>query len=149
MGSAVALESKDFVSGAGFTAVLLLVGVLVRQFVPWRKLRVDAEAQLRTDLLERVSRLENALDTERANRERERVKHEAERRLDRHRLNNVTTCFDALLLLIEMDPARAQEAVKRVKEMRAAQMIAEAEEKAIIMAAELNQHTAPGVTEDE
>src|SRR5438045_233335 len=48
---------------------------------------------------------------------RERIeKLEAERASDRHRLNDVTTCLDALLLLLEMAPERAAEHVQRIKE---------------------------------
>lgn len=60
---------------------------------------------------------------------------EAERAVDRHRLNNVTMCLDALLLLLETAPEKAAEHVARIKEMRAAQMRAEAAEKGAIHAA--------------
>lgn len=128
----MALEAGDILSGAGLAAAFVFLGVLVRQFVPWRKVRLDADMQLRSDLLERVTKLEKQL-------EQERIRHDAERRADRHQLNNVTTCFDALLLLIEMEPSRAKEAVQKVKEMRSAQMIAEAQERATIMAAQIRE----------
>lgn len=107
-----------------------LLGILVRQIVPWQKQKDDAEAHLRNDLLRRVEKLERTLD-------RERLRHNAERALDRHRLNNVTQCFDAMLLLIEMNPDKASEVVQKIKDMRATQMLAEAEEKAKIRAAEI------------
>jgi hypothetical protein len=111
-------------------AVLALLGVIVRQFVPYRKQAQDAEAKLRDDLIRRVERLERQID-------RERTKHEAERALGRHELKNINQCFDALLLLIEMAPERAAESVAKIKEMRARQVEAEAKEKAIIRAAEI------------
>jgi hypothetical protein len=96
----------------------------------WRR-QVSADEQtLRADLLRRVERLEQTLD-------RERLRHNAERALDRHRLNNITQCFDAMLMLIETTPERASEIVTKIKEMRAVQMKAEAQEKAIIRAAEI------------
>lgn len=115
---------------ASFAALLGLLGVVVRQYVPLRKTNLDADQKLREDLLQRVEKLEAQL-------ERQQVRHSAERALDRHRLNNVTQCFDALLLLIETAPEKAAEAVVKIKEMRKAQLIAEAEEKAIIRAADI------------
>src|SRR5213075_1160299 len=92
---------------AAVTAVVGIIGVLLRQVGPWRKHAADVEERLRLDLIRRVERLERTLETERAI-------HKAERSLDRHRLNNVTQCFDALLLLIEMAPERAAEAVQKI-----------------------------------
>jgi hypothetical protein len=111
-------------------AAIGIVGLLIRQIMPWRR-QVSADEQtLRADLLRRVERLEQTLD-------RERLRHNAERALDRHRLNNITQCFDAMLMLIETTPERASEIVTKIKEMRAVQMKAEAQEKAIIRAAEI------------
>lgn len=117
-------------TGGIWVAALSFLGLLIRHIGPWKKQVSDAEDHIRTDLIRRVERLERTLDTERAI-------HKAERSLDRHRLNNVTQCFDALLLLIEMAPERATEAVQKIKEMRAAQLKAEAGEKAMIRAAEI------------
>ena len=80
---------------------------------------------------------------------RERLeKLEAERAVDRHRLNNVTACLDALLMLLETAPEKAAEHVKRIKELRAAQMQAEAEEKGQIMAASILRTRANGHDEE-
>jgi hypothetical protein len=113
-----------------WTAVLMLVGIVIRQIGPWRKQTIEAEQRLRDDLLGRVTRLEQV-------RDRERRRHEAERALDRHRLNNVTQCFDALLLLIEAAPEKASDTVARIKEMRATQLKAESLEKAAIHAVDI------------
>lgn len=115
---------------AALIAILTLLGVIARQIVPWKRSTLDAEAVFRADLINRVTRLEKTLD-------RERSRHNAEISLDRHRLNNVTQCFDALLLLIEMAPDKAMESVQRIKAMRSEQLKREAEEKAIIRAAEI------------
>jgi hypothetical protein len=117
-------------NSAFVVAAISLLGLLIRQIGPWRRQADEVAAALRADLLHRVEKLERTLD-------RERLRHNAERALDRHRLNNVTQCFDALLLLIEMNPEKATEVVGKIKEMRARQILAEAEEKAIIRAAEI------------
>lgn len=130
MPSAIPFLSSQWTMVGVWIAALSLVGMLIRQAVPWKKVSSDSDAHLRADLIRRVEKLERML-------ERERARHNAERSIDRHRLNNVTQCFDALLLLIETAPERATEAVQKIKAMREAQQIAEAEEKAIIRAAEI------------
>lgn len=123
--------SSQWTAAGIWLAALSFLGLLIRQVVPWKKITTESEAHFRAELLERVEKLERTL-------ERERTRHEAERGLDRHRLNNVTQCFDALLLLIKANPDKAAEAVAMIEEMRAKQLIAEAQEKAIIRAAELS-----------
>lgn len=124
-------SSLQQVTAAGvIVAALSLFGLLIRQIGPWRRQITEVEEHLRSDLLRRVGRLERTL-------ERERARHNAERSLDRHRLNNITQCFDALLLLIKANPENASEAVALIEELRAKQVAAETEEKAIIRAAEI------------
>lgn len=123
-------EPSSWTAAGVWVAALSFIGLLIRQIGPWKREQAAVETRLRTDLIRRVERLERTLDSERAI-------HKAERSLDRHRLNNVTQCFDALLLLIEMAPERASEAVAKIKDMRAAQLVAESEEKALIRAAEI------------
>lgn len=113
-----------------WAAILGVVGIFLRQIVPWRKQTSDAEARLRDALIARVEKLESKL-------ERLTARHAAERALGNHMLQNITACFDATLLMLEMNPQRAPEIVTKIKEMRAAQMVAEAQEKAIIRAAEI------------
>ena len=133
------------VTAAGVVvAAISLLGLLVRQINPWRKQTADSEQKFRDDLIKREAALverEAALSERVAKLEksmgRQQQRHNAERALDRHRLNNVTQCFDALLLLLKANPEKAAEAVVLIEEMRAKQMRAEAEEKAIIRAAEI------------
>lgn len=148
---------------AGVWALVIgLIGLVLRNIGPWRKQISDmeeklrselhgdietlretiksereahlaqsqAEALLRTDLVERLHRLETQAN-------RQQLRHNAERALDRHRLNNINACFDSFLMLIRANPEKAAESVKLIEEMRARQIMAEAEEKAIIRAAEI------------
>lgn len=117
-----------------WAAFFVTLGVLIRQMVPWRKARLEADQRLREDLISRVQRLEHQL-------ERQQTRHNAERAFDRTTLSNVTQCFDAMLLLIELAPEKAAETAIRIRDMRAAQMKAEAELKAIITAAEIEADT--------
>lgn len=117
--------------------LLVFAGYIVRQFVPWRKITIAADEKLRNDLLVRVGVLEDKLERKERQRIRAHNRHVAERAVDRHVLNNITQCFDAMLMLIEIAPDKTPEIVAQVKAMRAAQMLAEAQEKALIYAAEI------------
>ena len=154
---------REVWSSAGWgVALVALVTMLLRQIGPWRKQISESEHNIRTELHEQIrefkddmqrERLEHATEMRAFNRERDemgdrlymmekkfarqQIRHNAERALDRHRLNNINTCFDALLLLLKANPDKSTEAVKLVEEMRATQLLAEAEEKAIIRAAEI------------
>jgi hypothetical protein len=111
------------------TMNLLIGGVLVaivKSRPALKKLANEREANL---LAERAAEME-------AMRKR-MAKLEAERAVDRHKLNNVTQCLDALIMMIEMDPEKAKEAATRVKAMRESQMKTEALEKAAVHRAEI------------
>lgn len=125
-------------ASALIVAALSLLGLLIRQIGPWRKQVIDEEAKFRAALVATNAALTERIDKVERLLRRERVRHNAERAVDRHRLNNITACFDATLMMLEMNPDRAAEVVAKIKEMRASQMIAEAEEKAIIRAAEIS-----------
>lgn len=150
-------------SAAGWgVALVTFMGLLIRQIGPWRKQISDAEEGIRKELHEQIGafkqeiqkeRLEHATEMRAFNLERDemgdrlaamekqlarqQIRHNAERALDRHRLNNITACFDGLLMLLKANPDKSAEAVKMIEEMRARQVLAEAEEKAIIRAAEI------------
>jgi hypothetical protein len=120
-------------------AALTLIGIAVRQLVPWKKQGSDAEAQFRDALIRRVENLEAKI-------ERQEARHRAEQGLSNHKLRNMTACFDAMLLMLEMTPDRGPEIVTKIKQMRADQMKAEAREAAIIRAADMTNGES---TEDE
>jgi hypothetical protein len=115
----------------GFWIVLVgFLGAVARQVVPYKKQANDAEGKLRDALLERVGRLEQRLD-------KQQVRHDAEKRLLTHKLRNMTANFDSMLMMLEMNPERGPEIVAKIKDQRARQMLAEAQESAIIYAEEL------------
>lgn len=120
-------------------------GILVLLIVAFMKMRpvmaglaakreatlLDARAADNADLRERVVKLEERLDSE-------RVRHEAERAVDRHRINNLTQCLDALLMLLEAAPEKAAEHVAKIRSMRDKQAHRETQEKATIQAAAIS-----------
>jgi hypothetical protein len=81
-----------------------------------------------------VNQLKQRVETLETASERERVLCDARLAVQRHRINNLSSNFDALLLLIEMAPEKAAEMVAKIKERRAAQEQAEAVEKAALAA---------------
>lgn len=105
----------------GWCLLVVVILALIRVSPVLKKIAAAREENL---LKERAADME-------AMRERIAVL-EAERAVDRHRINNVTQCLDALLLLIESSPEKAAQHVKKIKEMRARQLEAEAVEKATI-----------------
>lgn len=81
-----------------------------------------------------VGQLKARVESLEAASDRERVLCDAKLAVQRHRINNLSGNFDALLLLIEMAPEKAAEMVAKIKERRAAQEQSEAIEKATLAA---------------
>lgn len=95
---------------------------------------VDASLRAKMALGDRrVSRIEKL----EAKIDEQRVSYEAEIGILRHELNNVTTAFEALLMMIEAKPEAAAEHVARIRAMRAQQKTDTAVEKATIRAARI------------
>lgn len=107
-----------------------ILTLIIKQIGPWRKQTTEAEQRLREELERRVEKLEKAL-------EHKDAIHAAERALDRHKIANLTQCFDSVMLMLEAAPEKTAEIILRVKEMRAGQIRAEAIEKAAIYAADI------------
>jgi hypothetical protein len=150
------------ITGAGVwtgvaIAIVTLLGIMWKQRYPMKKLATAGDEKFRADLMlqlkeqdadtmAKVTRLEVRLDDQRklydeqrklyeTRLEFERVGHQNEVKLMRHRMNNIDQCFTMLLALIESNPEKAQEAARRVREMREKQEASEVLEKATIAAA--------------
>jgi hypothetical protein len=133
-------------SGFPWTAVLmgllnlLIGGVLVAFVKAWpnlRKINNERDANLLTEraadmerMRARVGLLEGKIDEQEA-------RHEADRSVDRHRINNLQACLNAVLMLIEATPDRAAEISVKIREMRASQMATEAAERSAIHQAKI------------
>lgn len=123
-----------------FIQILFGGGILVAIVKAWPQLKKIA-AEREASAAKIANEREANLLTERAEEMKEMraqmAAMEAERQIDRHRINNLTQCLDALLMLIEQDPSKAAEAAKRIKDMRVAQMAAEAAEKGAVASAKV------------
>jgi hypothetical protein len=143
------------ITGAGvwtgvIVGILTLIGIMYKQRYPMKKLSIAGEEKLREDLFAqlakqdvehttRVTKLESSLDDQRRRYESKldvkEVHHQNEVKIMRHRMNNLDQCLTMLLALIETNPEKAQEAARRVREMREKQEQSEVLEKATITAA--------------
>lgn len=149
------LFSKLTAAGV-WTAVATLIGLYLRSRIPMRKLKIEAEEQLRIDLMGRMGKMEEDHASEKdswmrklenfdqklelvrtqyeAKIEAERAQHEREIRNMRHRMNNLAQSLEMVLVLIESNgdnPDKVKEAARRVREMRAKQELTEAHEAAV------------------
>lgn len=125
------LDSQAFRTILLSTMNLLIGGVLVaivRSRPALKKLANEREKSLLEERAAEMVKMRERLE-----------KLEAERAVDRHRLNNVTQCLDALLMLLEVAPDKAADHVSKIKAMRADQMKAEALEKGAIAAAAMGK----------
>ena len=132
----------SIITGAGvWTAVATLIGIVLRSRVPMRKLKIEADEQLLATTIERLTKVEAAMESQRlsyeSRLETERVQHAADLAVMRHRMNNLDQCLTMLLMLIEQDPEKAREAASKVREMRLRQEAAEAAEKGAISGAKI------------
>lgn len=116
-----------------------LLGAIIKSRPSLRKIETEREANLlreraleMQEMRERIAKLERTI-------EQNDAVHEAERAADRHRINNLSQCLDALLLLIEQDPSKAAAAAAKIRAMRAEQLEREAKEKATIRAAAIGE----------
>jgi hypothetical protein len=135
MGAGPVFDALVTALGGSFTRAPWGWGVLAMMIAGYIKIK---PAMIRLKNEREASLLEERAQEMAAMRER-LEKLEAERAVDRHRLNNVTTCLDALLLLLETAPEKAAEHVARIKQMRTAQMAAEAAEKGAIHGAAIGK----------
>lgn len=130
----------------GAIGIYALLGAVIGGYFKFKPLAIklanEREANLLRERSEEMERMRVRMDaveaaarTASTEADKQIALLQAERAIDRHRINNVTQCLDALILLIEQDPARASEAATRIKAMRADQMKAEAAEKGVVAVA--------------
>ena len=133
----VTASGSSIQKGVWATAIMAAIGLvslIIRQWGPWKKIDNEREATLLAARAEDNDKLVNRIAKLETKIEEDQARHEAERALDRHRLNNALQCLDALFLMFETAPEKASDVITRVKEMRRQQMEAEAVERATIHA---------------
>lgn len=126
-------------STALFGLLSALIGGVLGSFIKSRpalkKIDAEREANLLRERAKDMEEMRQRIERLEAQLEQKDKQHDAERAIDRHRINNLSQCLDALLLLIEQDPNKAAEAAAKIRAMRAEQLEREAKEKATIRAA--------------
>ncbi len=135
-----------------WSGLLALIGYWLRSRVPMRRMQLDADEKYRDDLTDRVTKLEEKLETQRihyeARLELERAQHTAELAIMRHRMNNLDQCLNAFFMLLEASPDKAAAHVAKIREMRGRQEAAEAAEKGAVSAARITAATPPASAVD-
>lgn len=128
----VASIMKAMTPGAyGIWGLFALVSLaLIKSWPAIADAALKAKTAMGDRRLSRIEKLEAKIDEQ-------RVSYEAEISILRHDLNNVTTAFEALLMLIESKPEAAAEHVARIRAMREKQAINQNAEKATIRAARI------------
>ncbi len=114
----------------GWLLTFSVIGVIIKGWPAIQDAVTRAKTALGDRRLSRIEKLEAKL-------EQQSVAHEAEVKILRHQLNNVNSCLDAILLLIEAAPDRASEHVAKIRVMRAEQSQAERAEKNAIQSAKI------------
>ena len=123
-------------SAGAWGAFLTLLGMAVKQAVPWRKVKLEADTLLIETLSKRVDKLEKDLSDQRLYYEARIDKlvatHEAAQRVSRHELGNVKMRFRALVMLLKRLPDQSpalMAILADIEAMEAEQAKAEALEK--------------------
>lgn len=126
---------------------LLVGGVLVaiiKSRPALKKLTNDREANLLKERADEMEKMRASITALQARLDQKDAQHDAERSLDRHRINNLQQCLDGFFMLVKANPDKAAEAVATIEAMRAKQIVAEASEKAAIHAARIAATNAQG-----
>jgi hypothetical protein len=103
----------------------------------WLDYKTGKRKQTDEVAMQLVGQLQVRLTTVEAKAARDEALCEAQLAVQRHRINNLSSAFDGLLLVMELAPDRASEAVARIKARRVADAQAEATETAAVRAAEV------------
>ncbi|KKC24446.1 hypothetical protein [Sphingomonas sp. SRS2] len=117
----------SWTAAGAWTSAFALIGVLVRQWVPLRKVRVtefesviQAQKEEITRLSDRVGTLEKSIDGIRDRYEQilafERASHEAELGLQRHATRGTKQILYGMLDLIEAAPEKAAEHAAKMRQ---------------------------------
>lgn len=135
-------------------AGLALLTTIARQWGPWKTIARDERLAEHDRHEARIKILEERLDqqaaahtqallTKDAQAAAKEAQHDAEISAMRHRMNNLDQCLTMILMLIEQDPEKAQQAATKVREVRERQEATERAERAAISAARITASVAP------
>ena len=128
---------------------MLIGGVLIamiRARPTLKKIAADREANLLHERAAEMDSMRERLKALEAKLEAKDALHEAERAIDRHRYNNLSGAFDALLMLLKQNPDKVDEAIVIVEKLRAEQLAREALEKGAFRSNAIETVTTTTVT---
>lgn len=120
------------------TMNLLIGGVLVaivRSRPALKKLANEREANLLNERAEEMEAMRQRIAKLEEKLEYKEAVHQAERAVDRHRINNLDQCLTAFLMMVKKNPDDAATAASMIEDMRAEQIKREKQESSAIHAA--------------
>jgi hypothetical protein len=127
---------------------LLVGGVLVaiiKSRPALKKLTNEREANLLNERAEEMEAMRQRIAKLEEKLEYKEALHQAERAVDRHRINNLDQCLTAFLLMVKKNPEDAATAAEMIEAMRARQMEREKQEASAIHTAAITASRAGSV----
>jgi hypothetical protein len=117
----------------------LLIGGLLVQIVRTRptlkKIANEREANLLNERAEEMEAMRQRIAKLEEKLEYKDALHQAERAVDRHRINNLDQCLTAFLMMVKKSPSDAATAAAMIEDMRGGQIEREKQEASAIHAA--------------
>ena len=137
--TALKTANGSSISTGVWTLVVVTIGgiimAIIRQRGPWRKTEIDRESNLLNERAEEMEAMRTRIAKLEEKAEYKDALHQAERSVDRHRINNLDQCLTAFLMMVKKNPEDAATAAAMIEEMRAQQIEREKQEASAIHAA--------------
>jgi hypothetical protein len=139
-GSAIPVSVAGFTWTAALMGLAnLLIGGLLVQIIRTRptlkKIANEREANLLNERAEEMEAMRQRIAKLEEKAEYKEALHQAERAIDRHRINNLDQCLTAFLMMVKKNPDDAAVAAAMIEDMRAKQIEREKQESSAIHAA--------------
>ncbi|VXD07703.1 conserved hypothetical protein [Sphingomonas sp. T1] len=155
--SLAAAAAKAVPVSTGFTWTTAAVGLLnllvggvlvaiIKSRPALKKIANEREANLLNERAEEMEAMRQRIAKLEEKAEFKEALHQAERAVDRHRINNLDQCLTAFLMMVKKNPDDAATAAAMIEEMRAQQIAREKQEAGAIHAAAIAA-TKPGAPE--
>lgn len=112
-----------------------IIAAIIKQRGPWRKTEIEREANLLNERAEEMEAMRTRIAKLEEKAEYKDALHQAERAIDRHRINNLDQCLTAFLMMVKKNPDDAATAAAMIEEMRGQQIEREKQEASAIHAA--------------
>ncbi len=145
-GALAAVAGKAIPVTTGFTWTTAAVGLLnllvggvlvaiIKSRPALKKIANEREANLLNERAEEMEAMRQRIAKLEEKAEYKEALHQAERAVDRHRINNLDQCLTAFLMMVKKNPEDAATAAAMIEDMRKEQIAREKQEAGAIHAA--------------